>query len=376
MRKILSILLVMFIIVAFVACDPEQGESSGSGGSQGGGENQPPKATYQVTFIQEGLDNIVETYTEGDYLWVHAPDLPFHNLSGYYYNWDKELDTAVTSDMTVTRTENNGHAVFFMNVDDHAVKIIGKIAPASWETLKVEDFPSTPVVEGYTGIWAETEDIGYFSSARQDVGCWYYSTEKYSSTGMPKSFIIPGATGRISFTISEYPIQVSDSTLTYVNKTNFTAAIGGLTTISSSDAASVIDKTKGAYKDTYNAYTITQKTTYLIQETPSVGFVNAIKVMRQQTGDSEWSIPIARTMGYILQALFAQGKENTYYGYLSENFSNVRCVTDESFFLDSGSNKRMVYSWIDATYGPATSEWHFGIDGPFTGYLWPIKQIE
>ena len=192
---------------------------------------------------------------------------------------------------------------------------------------------------------------------------------------MPKSFIIPGASGRIGFAISEYPILVSDSTLTYVNKTNFTAAIGGLTTITSSDAASVIDKTKGAYKDTFNAYTITQKTTYLIQETPSVGFVNAIKVMRQQTGDSEWSIPIARTMGHILRALFAQGKEGNYYGYLSENFSEVRCITDESFFIDSYKNKRMDYVWIDTSFGPVSSEWNFST-GSFTGYLWPIKQIE
>lgn len=400
MKKILVFLLVVLSIIALVSCDPgllkkdpdqqqsgEEGGGSGSGdsGSSGGqsgdqgdsgqGDSQS-KETYTVTFVQEGLDNVVATYDDGDLLWFHAPDLPRHNLSGYYYNWDKELDSAVTSDMTVTRTENEGLAVFFMSVDEHAVKIIGKNKPASWGTLKVEDFPAPPAIGGYTGFWEETEDIGYFSSSRMDVGCWYYSNDKYSSTGMPKSFIIPGLSGRIAFAISEYPIKVADSTLTYINKTNFDKAISGLTTITSSDASSVINKTRGVYKDTFNAYSIQQKTTYLIQETPTVGFVNAIKVMRQQTGDDGWSIPMVRTMGYVLRVLCAQGKEGTYYGYLSENFSEVRCVTDESFYLDSGNNKRMVYPWIEASYGPVSSDWHFGIDGTFSGYLWPIKMIE
>ena len=172
MKKILVFLLVVLSIIALVSCDPgllkkdpeqqqsgEEGGGSGSGdsGSSGGqsgdqgdsgqGDSQS-KETYTVTFVQEGQDNVVATYDDGDLLWFHAPDLPRHNLSGYYYNWDKELDSAVTSDMTVTRTENEGRAVFFMSVDEHAVKIIGKNKPASWGTLKVEDFPAPPAIGG------------------------------------------------------------------------------------------------------------------------------------------------------------------------------------------------------------------------------------
>ena len=177
MKKILSILLVLLLLLFFVACDPDEldpekgsqsgteqgggaeagdhgdagGQSGESGGAdqkpedqggQGGGEQKPdpqPGDTYTVTFIQEGLDNVVETYASGELLWVHAPELPENNTSGHFYNWDAELDTPVTSNMTVTRTDNTGHAIFFKLFYDKTVKIV------VGQTLAVEDFPAPPV---------------------------------------------------------------------------------------------------------------------------------------------------------------------------------------------------------------------------------------
>ena len=399
MKRLLSILMIVMLLLTFVACDvelepdksdgddnPSSSQTDDQGGSQaddqgqgsedqgegeGGGKTDPvPKATYTVTFIQEGEDPFVATYEEGDPLWLHAPDLGKHNIFNYYYNWDAELDTEVVSEMTVTRTENEGHAVFFMNADEHAVKIVGK---AEWTTLPVAEFPAVPEIEGYTGFWEREEDIGYFSSARQDIVCWYYSTETFSSTGMPKSYILPNPHGKIAFAISEYPIHVAGNTLTYVNKENFASAASGLIPITSDEAYSVINATQGEMKETYAAYSFKEQTDYLIQNVSAVGFVNAINVMRLETEDDGWSVPQASNLKYVFLALAEQGKGETFYGYLSDGLENVRSINVEYFFLDSGSNRRMRYSSLES-YGPISAEYSFG--SAFTGYLWPIKPIE
>ena len=375
MRKALSILLVLFIIVTFVACDSgpetpkdEDQTPSGQGDGGGSGENQPPKATYTVTFVQEGVDNVVKTYTEGDSLWLHAPDLPFHNVLGYYYNWDAELDSKVNSDMTVNRIEGEGNVVFFLNVDNHAIKIIERKMSAGWSDIKVSEFPAVPEIEGYDGHWDQTGDIGYFSSSRQDITCWYSSKEKYDTTQMPKSFIVPGTHGRVAFVLSEYPIQVTGSTLKHVNNTDFASAAEGQTPITESECADVV----AGLSDSFTTYNYKQATDYLVQNLPDIGFVNAIKVMRQETGDNTWSIPRGFAMQYVLKKLIDLGTENTYYSYLSGGDSEVKCILSDSFFV-SNSKKRMVYSRISGGE-PVSPEYLFG--GTFSGYLWPIKPTE
>ena len=389
MRKVLSILLVLFIIVAFVACDsgvetPKdenqtpsgQGEGGsegeGGGGSQGGGETQPPKATYTVTFVQEGLDNVVETYTEGDPLWLYAPDLPFHNVLGYYYNWDAELDSKVTSEMTVNRVEGEGNAVFFLNADNHAIKIIERKSSAGWSDITVSEFPAVPEIEGYEGVWDHTGDVGYSFNSRQDITCWYYSTETYASTGMPKSFIVPSANGALAFALSEYPIKVTGNDFKYVNKTEFPSAADGLTQITESECAAVIDFLGNTFKETYATYDFKQASDCLVENLPNLGFVNAIRVMRQQTADNGWSIPRGFEFQYILKKLIDLGAGDTFYGYLSTGSTNVNCIDNGSFFISNGK-KRMVYSWISGGE-PVSSEYLYG--STFNGYLWPIKPIE
>ena len=376
--------MIILLLLTFVSCDdaPDKPDSDGGqssqGGDQGGGEGQgggggqpdpTPKATFTVTFIQEGEDPVIETYEEGDPLWLHAPDLGSPGLLNYYYNWDKELDLEVISNMTVTRSANEGHAVFFMNVDEHAVKIIGK---TEWTTLPVSDFPALPEIEGYTGVWDQEGDIGYFSSARVDVLCWYQSTETYS-TGMPKSFIIPNPQVGIAFTISEYPIKVEGSTLTYVKKEDYVSAASGLMSVTSGEASSVIEATQGGMASTYAAYSFKEQTDYLIDNVPGVSFVNAIKVMRQETGDNGWSVPQASNLRYVFLALAEQGKDETFYGYLSDGLEKVNSINGEYFYLDAGSNRRMRYSRIES-YGPISVEYLFG--STFNGFLWPIKPIE
>ena len=360
MRKILSILLVLFIIVAFVACDPEQ---SGTGGS---GENQLPKATYQVTFIQEGLDNVVETYTEGELLWVHAPDLP-ENVSGHYYNWSVELDSPVTSNMKVTRTDNTGHAVLFK---DMTYSHVYKIVPGN--SLKVEDFPATPEIEGYTGEWWEYYDLSGFWEDTYTIVPWYYSTDTYSSTGMPKTFLVPGSNGVLAFILSEYPIKVTGDSFKYVNETNLPSAIEGLTQITESECAAVVDFLGNTFKTTYATYDAKQATDCLIENKPNLGFVNAIKVMRQETGDNTWSIPRGSELAFALRRLAQLGTENAFYSYLSAGSPEVNCINNGSFFVSLG-HQRMVYSYI-VDGEPRSSEYLFG--NTFNGYLWPIKQIE
>ena len=384
MRKVLSVLLVLFIIIAFVACDSgletpkEEGQTpsgqgdEGGSGSQGGGENQPPKATYTVTFVQEGLENVVETYTEGDPLWLHAPDLPFHNVLGYYYNWDAELDSKVTSDMPVNRIEGEGNAVFFLNVDNHAIKIIERKSSGGWSDVTVSEFPAVPGIEGYEGVWNQTGDIGYFSSSRQDITCWYYSTETYGSTGMPKSFIVPSDNGRVAFTLSEYPVKVTGNDFKYVNKTEMPSAIDGLTQITESECAAVIDFLGNTFKETYAAYDFKQASDCLVENLPNLGFVNAIKAMRQETGDSGWSIPRGFEFQYVLKKLVDLGAGDTLYSYLSTGSTNVNCIDNGSFFISNGK-RRMVYSFISGGE-PVSYEYLFG--STFNGYLWPIKPIE
>ena len=384
MRKVLSVLLVLLMIVALVSCelgleDPQDDNQTPSGqddngGDPGQGGEQPPEVTYQVTFIQEGLDPIIETYHEGDPLWLHAPVLATHNILGYYYNWDEELDTQVTSDMTVTRTENEGHAVFFMNVDEHEIKIIGKNYPEDWTTLAVADFPAPPAIEGFEGIWDQDGDIRYFSSARMDIICWYKSTETFVSTELPKSYIFNnGTSGRVAFTISEYPVFVSGGTMTYINDVNFPSASSGLTTVTSGEAASVIDVTRGEMTDTYAAYSFKEQTDYLIANVPTIGFVNAIKVMRQQTGDNSWSVPNASNLGYVYRVLREQEGLDSFFSYLSAGVDKVKSINSEEFFLYGGSSRRMRYTMIES-YGPVWAQWNFG-GGDFSGYLWPIKPI-
>ena len=387
MRKALSILLVLFIIVTFVACDsgPEtpkdedqtpsgQGDEGGSG-SQGSGENQPPKATYTVTFVQEGVDNVVKTYTEGDPLWLYAPDLPFHNVLGYYYNWDTELDSKVNSDMTVNRIEGEGNVVFFLNVDNHAIKIIERKSSGGWSDIKVSEFPAVPEFEGYEGCWNQTGDIGYFSSSRQDITCWYFSTETYGSTGMPKSFIVPSTNGALTFALSEYPIKVTGNDLKFVNKTEFPSAADGLTQITESDCAAVIsflgnDTLKTQFED--NSFNDATDMLVANEDTSNLGFVNAIKVMRQKTSDNTWSIPRGAESQYVLKKLIELGIGETFYSYLSAGSSSVNCINSDSFFISNGK-KRMVYSYISGGE-PVWAQYLFG--STFNGYLWPIKPIE
>ena len=382
MRKVLSILLVLLIIVAFVACDSgpetqkEEGQTpSGQGDGGGSEENQPPKATYTVTFVQEGLDNVVETYTEGDPLWLYAPDLPFHNVLGYYYNWDTELDSKVTSDMTAIRIEGEGNVVFFLNVDNHAIKIIERKMSAGWSDIKVSEFPAVPEIEGYDGHWDQTGDIGYFSSSRQDITCWYSSKEKYDTTQMPKSFIVPGTHGRVAFVLSEYPIQVTGSTLKHVNNTDFASAAEGQTPITESDCAAVIsflgnDTLKTQFEDS----SFKDATDMLVanEDTSNLGFVNAIKVMRQKTSDNTWSIPRGAESQYVLKKLIELGIGETFYSYLSAGSSSVNCINSDSFFISNGK-KRMGYSYISGGE-PVWAQYLFG--STFNGYLWPIKPIE
>ena len=376
MRKVLSILLVLLIIVAFVACDSgpetqkEEGQTpSGQGDGGSSGENQPPKATYTVTFVQEGLDNVVKTYTEGDPLWLYAPDLPFHNVLGYYYNWDTELDSKVTSDMTAIRIEGEGNVVFFLNVDNHAIKIIERKSSAGWSDIKESEFPAVPEIEGYEGHWDQMGDIGYFSSSRQDITCWYSSKEKYDTTQMPKSFIVPGTHGRVAFVLSEYPIQVTGSTLKHVNNTDFASAAEGQTPITESECADVV----AGLSDSFTTYNYKQATDYLVQNLPDIGFVNAIKVMRQQTSDNGWSIPQASEMWIVLRKLAELGNgEGSFYSYLYSGDSKVKTILCSSFFVSSG-HRRMLYSWISNGEG-VSSEYLYG--GTFYGYLWPIKPIE
>lgn len=348
----------------------EHGDAGGQSGDQGGGEQKPdpqPGDTYTVTFIQEGLDNKVETYTSGEQLWVHAPELPENNTSGHYYNWDAELDTPVTSNMTVTRTDNTGHAIYFMLFYEKPVKIVctNKLAAAN--------FPTPPVLDGYTGVWVEYSDIDTWYDT-YTVGSWFYSNEKYESTGMPKSFILPSIKGRMKIALSEYPIKVTDSTLKTVNKTNFANAGEGQTPITESECAAVVDALGNTYKETYRTYDYKQATDWLIQNssTTNLGFVNAIKVMRQQTADNGWSIPQAFEMGFVLDRLIQLGTEDTFYSYLYNGDEEVKSVLCSNFFVSYG-HQRMDYGWIKEGDG-VFSEYYFG--GTFYGYLWPIKPIE
>lgn len=378
--------MIVVLLLTFVSCDdaPDKPDSDGGqssqGGDQGGGEGQgggggqpdpTPKATFTVTFIQEGEDPVIEKYEEGDPLWLHAPDLGDHGVLNYYYNWDAELDAEVTSDMTVTRIEDEGYAVFFMNVDEHAVKIIAK---EIWTAPSDSDIPTLPEIEGYTGLWDPSADLSSPSTGRTDVTCWYYSTEKYSSTGMPKSFILYG---RDAFTISEYPIQVSVSTLKYVNKTNFDVASYGLTGVNSDEAATMVSGISPT-KAVYEGKTYSEKTDWLIQNltTDTPRLINAIKVMRVQTEDNGWSIPTAGYCRYIGYALYALEGEDNYFSYLSNGLARVRFLNSDSFYQDSSSNKWMTYSFMEdgcALYGMFSTDWKFG--GSFTGYLWPIKPL-
>ena len=407
MKKILSILLVLLLLLFFVSCDPDEldpekgsqsgteqgggaeagdhgdagGQSGESGGAdqkpedqggQGGGEQKPdpqPGDTYTVTFIQEGLDNVVETYASGELLWVHAPELPENNTSGHFYNWDAELDTPVTSNMTVTRTDNTGHAIFFKLFYDKTVKIV------VGQTLAVEDFPAPPVIDGYTGVWWQYEDIDTGWYETYPVGSWFYSNEKYESTGMPKYFMYSGLNGTLKFELSEYPIQVSGNTLKYVNKTNFANAGDGQTPITESECAAVVDALGNSFKTTYATYDAKQATDWLAQNssTTNLGFVNAIKVMRQQTSDNGWSIPQGAYMQFVLKRLFDLGAgEDSFYTYLHNGDDAVKVALCSSFFVSYG-HQRMLYSWIEDGEGVA-SEYYYG--GTFYGYLWPIKPIE
>lgn len=396
MKRILYILMIIVLLLTFVACDgtPDKSDSdSGQNSSQsddqgggdqggspaddqgqsGGGQTDPvPKATFTVTFIQGEEDPVVEKYEEGDPLWLHAPDLGAHNVLSYYYNWDAELDAEVSSDMTVTRIEDEGYAVFFMNVEKHAIKIIAK---ETWTTLPVSDFPVLPEIEGYTGVWDPAEDIVSPPPGKTEVTCWYYSTEKHPNTGMSKSFI---AYGGDAFTISEYPIQVSGSTLKYVNKTNFDLASNGMTGVNSDEAASMISGISPSATD-YEEMTYCEKTDWLIQNLPDASrLINAIKVMRQQTEDDKWSIPTAGCCRYIGYALYALEGESNYFSYLSKDLTRVRFLNSDRFYLSSYSSaKWMDYSFMEdgyATYGMASTGWNFS-SGSFTGYLWPIKPI-
>lgn len=318
------------------------------------------------------MDNVVKTYTEGDPLWLYAPDLPFHNVLGYYYNWDTELDSKVTSDMTATRIEGEGNVVFFLNVDNHAIKIIERKMSAGWSDIKVSEFPAVPEIEGYEGVWNQTGDIGYFFNSRQDITCWYCSTDKYSSTGMPKSFIVPSNNGRVAFTLSEYPIKVVDDAFKYVNETNLPSAASGLTQVTEANCAAVVEYLGDSLKTQFESASLKDASDILVAGTPDLGFVNAVKVMRQETGDNTWSIPRGFAMQYVLKKLIDLGTENTYYSYLSGGDSEVKCILSDSFFV-SNSKKRMVYSRISGGE-PVSPEYLFG--GTFSGYLWPIKPTE
>ena len=338
-----------------------QGESGGQSGSQSGD-------TYTVTFIQDGLDNVVATYDSGEPLWVHAPDLPAHKNSGYFYNWDAELDAKVTSDMTVTRTEIKGKGIIFRILNEHTVKIVCS------KTLAVKDFPATAEIEGYTGVWREYNDIDVGWHTTYTVLSWYYSNETYSSTGMPKTFILPDIqNGREEIALSEYPIHVSGTTLTEVNKTNFSSAATGRTAITSSECAAVVDKLGNTFKYTYAKYNFKEGTDYLVSNLSDLGFVNAIKVMRQKTGDSGWSIPHPYEMAFILKMLYEQGTEDTFYSYLYAGDSEVKTIVCSNYFVSYGK-QRMDYSWISGAGEGVVSEYLFG--NTFYGYLWPIKFIE
>ena len=370
MKKALVIILCV-IALLLVSCDQERKEPD----SYSPEPLQQPetKEMYSVTFIQEGQDPIGVTCEEGDPLWVYAPELPFHNVLNYYYNWDVELDTKITSDMTVTRIECEGNAVFFMNVDNQTIKIIERKSSAGWSDIKVSEFPAVPEIEGYEGQWDQKGDISYFSSSRQDITCWYSSKEKYSTTQMPKSFIVPGAHGRVAFVLSEYPIQVTGSTLKHVNNTDFASAAEGQTPITEAECSAVVAGLGDSFKETYATYNYKQATDYLVQNLPDLGFVNAIKVMRQQTEDNGWSIPQASEMWIVLRKLAELGTgEGSFYSYLYNGDSKVKTILCSSFFVSSG-HRRILYSWISNGVG-VSSEYLYG--GTFTGYLWPIKPIE
>ncbi|MBO4716666.1 MAG: hypothetical protein J5599_02105, partial [Spirochaetales bacterium] len=222
--------------------------------------------------------------------------------------------------------------------------------------------------------WDPAEDIVSPPPGKTEVGCWYYSTEKYSNTGMSKSFIVYGGD---AFTISEYPIQVSGSTLKYVNKTNFDLASNGMTGVNSDEAASMISGISPSATD-YEEMTYCEKTDWLIQNLPDASrLINAIKVMRQQTEDDKWSIPTAGCCRYIGYALYALEGESNYFSYLSKDLTRVRFLNSDRFYIGSYSAKWMDYSFMEdgyATYGMAFTGWNFN-SGPFTGYLWPIKPI-
>ena len=186
-----------------------------------------------------------------------------------------------------------------------------------WSDIKVSEFPAVPEIEGYEGVWNQTEDIGYFFNSRQDITCWYCSTDKYSSTGMPKSFIVPSNNGRVAFTLSEYPIKVVDDAFKYVNETNLPSAASGLTQVTEANCADVVEYLGDSLKTQFESASFKDASDILVAGTPDLGFVNAVKVMRQETGDNTWSIPRGFAMQYVLKKLIDLGTENTYYSYLS-----------------------------------------------------------
>ena len=108
------------------------------------------------------------------------------------------------------------------------------------------------------------------------------------------------------------------------------------------------------------------------EDTSNLGFVNAIKVMRQKTSDNTWSIPRGAESQYVLKKLIELGIGETFYSYLSAGSSSVNCINSDSFFISNGK-KRMVYSYISGGE-PVSPEYLFG--GTFSGYLWPIRPIE
>ncbi len=364
MRRVLTILLCFLLVFMFVSCDPDDASSTGK---------------IIVTFVQGEVQSPVE-YTSGELLYKHAPDLQDNNFYGHYNNWDHELDEVVTKAMTVTQTDNEGHAVFFLNQNYKVFKVITRPADYDkWTDIKVSDFPTIPAIEGYTGVWerwGETGDITYFSSAKKELVCWYYSNEKFSSTGLPRSYIPYGAD---PFTIAEYPI----SGTTNVNSTNFATATDGYTAITSDQVGTIISEIASKIgKSTYEGYDTANKSAFLLDAvsgSDSIGFIKAVKDYISSTS-SYWCIPTSSEIACIAYALYYLDSAKTYYNYLAGktelvDASVVRFVVSDYFFKDSYSNNRFYVTNLTTSGSCEITQWHFYYDGTSIGLLWPVKVV-
>ena len=101
MKKILLILLMAVLTLSFIACGKPSSDSSEEQSQSSTGGGNPPPTTYEVTFIQEGKEDVVITVKEGN--GISQSKIPtIDPVKGYNVAWSVTDFSQIASDMTVT----------------------------------------------------------------------------------------------------------------------------------------------------------------------------------------------------------------------------------------------------------------------------------